>query len=77
MELTYEQFADKRVYVCIGEKEGGDMVPHAWAVYEKFKTKGLDPDHIKLDIIEGEGHWHLTWRNSLAKSYPWWAEFSM
>jgi len=71
MELTPEQLANKKFFVSVGEKEGGPMNPHAKDVYDKFKALGLGDDQVKLSIIEGEGHWHPTWRKSFAIGYPW------
>lgn len=71
MELRPEQLTDKKVFVSVGEYEGGIMVPDAEAVYEKFKAAGLDEDHLRFEVIPGEGHWHVTWRKSFALAYPW------
>ncbi len=32
---------------------------------------GMPKENIKLDIEEGEGHWHMTWRKGFKKVYPW------
>jgi len=71
MELSPQEMEGKKFFVSVGEKEGGPMNPHAKAVYDKFKSKGLGDDQVKLSIIEGEGHWHPTWRKSFAIGYPW------
>lgn len=71
MELRAEQLTDKKVFVSVGEYEGRVMIPDAEAVFEKFKAAGMDEDHLRFEIIEGEGHWHLTWRKSFALAYPW------
>lgn len=42
------------------EKMQGILVEH-----------GMPPENIKLDIEEGEGHWHMTWRKGFKKVYPW------
>ncbi|MDF1697490.1 MAG: alpha/beta hydrolase-fold protein [Saprospiraceae bacterium] len=71
MELTDEQLKDKKVFVSVGEHEGGIMIPHAKDVYQKFKEKGMGDDRVTLEIIPDEGHWHPTWRKSFALAYPW------
>lgn len=71
MELTPAQLKNKKIFVSVGEKEGGPMVPHAQEIYNKFKEQGLGPQQLKYSLIEGEGHWHLTWRKSFAEFYPW------
>lgn len=70
MELTPDQLADKKFYISVGEKEG-NMVNLANDTYAKFKSYGLDDTHLRYDIIPKEGHWHVTWRKSFAKAYPW------
>ena len=32
---------------------------------------GMPKENIKVDIEEGEGHWHMTWRKGFKKAYPW------
>lgn len=71
MELSDEQLAQKKVFVSVGEYEGGIMVPHAEEIYNKFKTQGLGDDKLRYEMIMGESHWHITWRKSFALGYPW------
>lgn len=71
MELRAEQLIGKKVFVSVGEYEGNVMIPDAEAVYEKFKAAGMDEDHLRFELIAGEGHWHVTWRKSFALAYPW------
>lgn len=71
MELSQTEVSDKKIFVSVGEYEGGIMVPDAEDVYEKFEAMGLDSDHLKFEMISGEGHWHVTWRKSFALAYPW------
>ncbi|MEM1216774.1 MAG: alpha/beta hydrolase-fold protein [Bacteroidota bacterium] len=71
MELTPEQLKDKKVFVSVGEYEGRIMIPAAEDIYEKFSAYGFGPDQVHYELIEGEGHWHLTWRKSFALAYPW------
>jgi predicted alpha/beta superfamily hydrolase len=71
MTLTKEQLADKKIFVSVGAKEGGIMVPHAKDVYQKFKAQGMGEDALRFESIPSEGHWHITWRKSFALGYPW------
>ena len=71
LELTQKQLEFKKIFVSVGEEEGGNMVPHAKDVYRKFKKQGLDEDQLRIEIIEDEGHYHTTWRKSFALAYPW------
>lgn len=71
MTLTKQELANKKIFVSVGEKEGGPMIPHAKAVYEKFKAAGIKKDALRFEIIPKEIHWHITWRKSFALAYPW------
>lgn len=71
MDLSMTQLEDKKIFISVGENEGRIMVPHAEAIYEKFKAKGLKENKLRFEIIPNEGHWHVTWRKSFAISYPW------
>ncbi len=71
MELTPDQYKNKKIHVSVGQYEGGLMVPAAKGVYEKFKAYGLDDNHVKYDMIMNESHWHITWRKAFASAYPW------
>lgn len=71
MELSKDQLVNKKIFVSVGEYEGGIMVPHAKEVYEKFKAYGLEDDQVHFEMIMDESHWHITWRKSFAIAYPW------
>lgn len=32
---------------------------------------GMPAQNIKVDIEDGLGHWHMTWKNGFKKAYPW------
>ncbi len=70
MEIPDIELQSKKIFISVGEKEDF-MVQLAKVVFQKFKEKGLSDDRLKFEIIKGEGHWHLTWRKSFAKAYPW------
>jgi len=71
LDLTTEQLNNKKIFVSVGENEGRIMIPHAKAIYEKFKAQGLDENALRFELIPNEGHWHVTWRKSFALAYPW------
>ncbi|MFK7905295.1 MAG: alpha/beta hydrolase [Chitinophagales bacterium] len=71
MNLSDAQLEDKKVFVSVGQYEGQVMIPHAEAIYEKFKAQGLSEDKLRFEMIPDEGHWHVTWRKSFALAYPW------
>ena len=71
MELSPAELADKKIFVSVGEYEGNIMIPHAKAIYDKFKAAGLKEDALRYEVIPNEGHWHVTWRKSFAAAYPW------
>lgn len=71
MEIDNSQLEGKKIFVSVGANEGNVMVPHAKDIYDKFKTQGLGDDALKFELIPNEGHWHVTWRKSFAKAYPW------
>ncbi|MEL6355625.1 MAG: alpha/beta hydrolase-fold protein [Bacteroidota bacterium] len=60
-----------KVFVSVGQNEGGIMVPDAKAIYERFAEFGLPADRLRYEVIPNEGHWHMTWRKSFAAAYPW------
>jgi alpha-glucosidase len=71
LSLTKDQLRDKKIFVSVGEYEGGIMIPHAEDVYAKFEALGLGEDQLKYELIPNEAHWHITWRKSFALGYPW------
>ena len=71
MHLSESQLANKKIFISVGEYEGGIMIPHAKEVYEKFKNQGLGEDQLHFELIPDEAHWHITWRKSFALAYPW------
>ncbi len=71
MELSEAQLRDKKIMITVGAREGQIMIPHARAIYEKFKSLGLGNKQLRFEKIPKEGHWHVTWRKSFALAYPW------
>jgi len=72
MEISDKDLASsKKIFVSVGEHEGNVMIPHAEAIYDKFKVLGLGDNQVKYHLVPGEGHWNLTWRLSFAEAYPW------
>ncbi len=71
LSLSKTQLNGKKIFVSVGAYEGNVMIPHAKAVYNKFKNQGLNEDELHFEMIPDEGHWHVTWRKSFALAYPW------
>ena len=71
MNLSDEQIVGKKVFISVGEDEGGNMVPFAKDVFSKFQALGMSNRNLKLEVIPNEGHWHITWRKSFALAFPW------
>ncbi len=60
----------QKIYFNAGQLE----TPTVDAVYkmeEILVKSGIPKEQIKVDIEEGEGHWHMTWRKGFKKAYPW------
>jgi len=36
------------------------MIPHAEAIYDKFKVLDLNDNQVKYHLVPGERHWNLT-----------------
>ena len=71
LNLPAEKLNGKKIFVSVGAKEGGPMVPHAKDIFNKFKALGMDEANLRFELIPDEGHWHVTWRKSFAIAYPW------
>jgi len=71
MNLSDNQLRDKKIFISVGEYEGGKMVSHAKDIYSKFQDRGLSEKQLNIEIIPDEAHWHITWRKSFALAYPW------
>jgi len=74
MNLTPSQLQDKKIFVSVGEYEGGTMISGAENIYNKFKEQGMKDHQLKYELIMGESHWHVTWRKSFALAFPWFME---
>jgi len=62
---------DHRIYLNVGEQEGGDQRVNAQKIYDLLVAEGMSKDNIRFDIEAGEGHSHPTWRKGFRKAYPW------
>ncbi len=62
---------DHRIYLNVGEHEGGDQRVNAQKIYDLLLAEGMSKDNIRFDIEAGEGHSHPTWRKGFRKAYPW------
>ncbi len=62
-------WTDKRVYVCIGDLEGGPMPGDSKAISAAMVTAGLNPDQLLYERIPELGHWHQTWQTAWPRAY--------
>ncbi|WP_367392862.1 alpha/beta hydrolase [Lewinella sp. LCG006] len=62
---------DHRIYLNVGEQEGGDQRVNAQKIYDLLLAGGMSKDNIRFDIEAGEGHSDPTWRKGFRKAYPW------
>ncbi|MTB51518.1 alpha/beta hydrolase [Lewinella sp. W8] len=73
MDTPAEALAGRRAFVSVGELET-PMIRQARAIHDKLLDAGIAPEDLRMEIIQGEGHWHMAWRKSFAMAYPWLAE---
>lgn len=63
-------FKQQRIFFNAGELE----TPTVWSI-EKMRDilleAGMPASHIKLDVEQGLGHWHMAWREGFKQVYPW------
>lgn len=67
---TNEKLLDQRIYFNAGELET-PTVNSVEKMEEILLASGMPQENIKVDIEEGLGHWHMTWKNGFKKAYPW------
>jgi predicted alpha/beta superfamily hydrolase len=60
-----------KIYMNIGEYEGGEMIPNAKKILSLLKDRGIASKNLRFDIVRDEGHDHTTWRIGFQKAYPW------
>jgi predicted alpha/beta superfamily hydrolase len=64
------QVFDQKIYFDAGQLET-PTVKSIEKMKEILVNYGVPEGNIKLDIEEGEGHWHMTWKKGFKKAYPW------
>lgn len=67
---TNEQRSQQRIYFNAGQLET-PTVQSIEKMHQILLDAGLPPENMRLDVEEGEGHWHMTWRKGFRKAYPW------
>ena len=66
-----DNFDALKIYMNIGAREEGRMIPNARKVYDTLISKGMTEKNLQFDVEPNEGHWHPTWRKGFKKAYPW------
>ncbi len=70
LHKSVADLSEKRIYFDAGELET-PTVKSIKKMHELLVKNGMPKSNLKLDVEEGEGHWHLTWRKGFPKAYPW------
>jgi predicted alpha/beta superfamily hydrolase len=65
-----QRLFEQKIYFDAGELET-PTVESVQKMYDILVNYGMPTENIKVDIEEGEGHWHNTWRKGFKKAYPW------
>ncbi len=65
-----KSLAQQKIYFNAGQLET-PTVESVEKMRDILLSYGMPKENIKLDIEEGEGHWHMTWRKGFKKVYPW------
>ena len=64
-------FNNLKIYLNIGDQEGGYMVPNAKQLNSILQNQGMGASQLQFDIEKNAGHEQLTWRKGFKKAYPW------
>jgi len=65
-----DDWSDKKIYLCAGTIEA-PVLEWAEKLHGLLEAKGMTAENLKIDAIQDEGHWHMTWRKSFRLAYPW------
>ena len=60
----------QKIYFNAGQLET-PTVDGVHKMQEILLESGMPEENIIVDIEEGEGHWHMTWKKGFKKVYPW------
>lgn len=63
----------QKIYFNAGELESSN-IQNIHKMSNILLKHGMPKENIKLDIEDGLGHSHSTWRNGFRKAYPWIAD---
>jgi predicted alpha/beta superfamily hydrolase len=70
LHKTNPELFEQKIYFNAGELE----TPTVYSIQkmrEILINYGMPEDKIRLDVEQGEGHWHMSWRKGFKKAYPW------
>lgn len=65
-----ENLLKQKIYFDAGELET-PTVNSVRKMEALLLKSGMPKENIKVDIEEGLGHWHITWKQGFRKAYPW------
>ena len=65
-----EQLHQQRIYFNAGQLET-PTVESIEKMHQVLLDAGMPAENMRLDVEEGEGHWHMTWLKGFKKVYPW------
>ena len=70
VDKEVSDLSGKRIYFNAGELET-PIAESAKEMHQHLLNRGMAAANLKMDIIKGEGHWHMTWRIGFRKAFPW------
>lgn len=70
LHLENDRVKDQKIFLNAGELET-PTVDGIKKMRDILLEYGVDEDNITLEVEEGEGHWHMSWRKGFKKAYPW------
>jgi len=65
-----DDWSNHKIHLTAGTVEW-PVLDWSEKLYGLLQDKGMTENNLRLDSIPDEGHWHMTWRKSFKKSYPW------
>ncbi len=65
-----KNLSQQKIYFNAGQLET-PTVNSVKRMEEILLKSGMPKENIKVDIEDGLGHWHMTWKEGFKKTYPW------
>lgn len=65
-----ESLFTQKIYFNAGELESSN-IENILKMRDTLLKQGMPKENIKLDIEDGLGHSHSTWKNGFRNAYPW------